>query len=85
MSAHWDSEHDMVSTVERRTRRPIARTTHGISAHQQNWRAANAQRFDDEDDALRAARGIWNGLLIGGALWAFLAVCVWGFSMLWTA
>lgn len=85
MSAHFDSEHDMTATVERRTHRVTARTTHGISAHQQNWRAANAGQYDDDDDAFAAARGIWNGLLAGAAIWALLAVCAWAVSMLWAA
>lgn len=73
MATHFNSEHDMHAAVERRTHRPYV-------PHQQNWRAANDS---GDDDALRAARGIWNGLCIGGALWALIAVCVWGLSMLW--
>ncbi len=48
--------------------------------HAQSWRAANDE---GEDDALRAARGIINALVIGGAMWALLAVGLWALSFLW--
>jgi hypothetical protein len=50
--------------------------------HAQSWRAAND---DGEDDALQAARGIINALVISAALWALLAVSVWALSFLWAA
>jgi hypothetical protein len=64
-------------------RRRIAGTVTYTTAnppHAQSWRAANDEQ---EDDALRAARGIINALVIGAALWALLAVGVWALSFLW--
>lgn len=54
---------------------------HDPSPHAQHWRAAN----EDYEGPLDAARGVFNGLLICGAIWALLAVCAWALSMLWAA
>lgn len=72
-----------MATLHLRTRRKIAGTVTYTTAnppHAQSWRAANDEQ---EDDALRAARGIINALVIGAALWALLAVSVWALSFLW--
>ncbi|MFO0450758.1 MAG: hypothetical protein ACK52I_19205 [Pseudomonadota bacterium] len=71
----------MMLTLHKRRR--IAGTVTYTTAnppHAQSWRAANDEQ---EDDALRAARGIINALVIGAALWALLAVGVWALSFLW--
>jgi hypothetical protein len=64
-------------------RRRIAGTVTYTTAnppHAQSWRAANDEQ---EDDALRVAKGMINALVIGAALWALLAVSVWAISFLW--
>ena len=65
-------------------RRRIAGTvtyTTATPPHAQSWRAAN----DEQEDALRVAKGMINALVIGAALWALLALGVWALSMLWSA
>ena len=65
-------------------RRRIAGTVTYTTAnppHAQSWRAAN----DEQEDALRVAKGMINALVIGAALWALLALGVWALSMLWSA
>lgn len=66
-------------------RRRIAGTVTYTTAnqpHAQSWRAANDEQ---EDDALRVAKGLVNATIIGAALWALLAVSVWALSFLWAA
>jgi hypothetical protein len=48
------------------------------SPHVQHWRAAN-----DEDDALRVARGLLGACVVGFAIWCLLAVGVWAMALLW--
>ncbi len=50
--------------------------------HDRHYRACNADRF--EDDGMNAARGLVNGLVIGLACWALLALGVWALSFLWS-
>lgn len=72
-----------MTTLHVRSRRRIGGTVTYTTAnppHAQSWRAANDEQ---EDDALRAARGIINALVIGAALWALLAVAIWAISFLW--
>jgi hypothetical protein len=67
-----------------RKRRIGGTVTRDTSPHAMHYRACNSDKFDPaEDDALRAARGIINALVIGAALWALLALGVWALSMLW--
>ncbi len=68
--SHFDHEADMIDT---RPRRPVvlARTTHGISAHQQNWRAANSPQYDDEGP-LDAAVGIFRAVVLSVVAWMAL-------------
>lgn len=48
---------------------------HDHAPHAQSWR--EAANDDAELDALRAARGIIGACVIGGAMWALIAVFVW--------
>jgi hypothetical protein len=63
-------------------RRRIAGTVTYTTAnppHAQSWRAANDEQ---EDDALRVAKGLVNATIIGAALWALLFVAGWAIWML---
>lgn len=61
MGAHFNSEHDMTSAVERRTHRAIP------VPHQQNW-------SDQQDDGpLDAAAGIFRAVVLSGVAWIALA------------
>lgn len=70
----------MSADIDTRPRRPVvlARTTHGISAHQQNGseaRAANAAQYDE--GPLDAAVGIFRAVVLSVVAWiAAFAVAV---------
>lgn len=36
----------------------------------------------DFDDSLNAARGIWNGVLIGGVMWALFGLAAWAIYLI---
>jgi hypothetical protein len=66
----------MVSMYHRRIRR-IERAANDPSPHQQNWSDMHQMR----QDQIEAARGIFNGLVLAGALWAVMTAGV--FAAVW--
>jgi hypothetical protein len=62
----------MATMYARRIRRLYKDAANDPAPHQQNWSDMHQMR----QDQIEAARGIFNGLVLAGALWAVMTACV---------